>query len=123
MIAFIQLLKKKIEPEYLSFIENYFLLRFWQYAFQQLWLVHRSHFLCSQEIGPRGLGYPSDESGKKDIENDPNNDKSDSDDSNDWLPSLSNKPRDEFELKTRDDGEQRTANNNPNTSIGGSSIE
>ena len=42
---------------------------------------------------------------------------------NDWLPSLSNKPRDEFELNTRDDGEQRTANNNPNTSIGGSPIE
>ena len=41
-----------------------------------------------------------DEFGKEDIEYDPNNDKSDSDDSNDWLPSLSNKPRDEFELDT-----------------------
>ena len=53
-----------------------------------------------QEVKPSDFDYPRDEFGKEDIEYDPNNDKSDSDDSNDWLPSLSNKPRDEFELHT-----------------------
>jgi hypothetical protein len=61
-----------------------------------------------------------DESDKEDIEYDPNNDKRYIDDSIDWLPPLSNKPRDEFELDSIDDDEERTANNNPTTSDGSS---
>ena len=96
-------------------------MRFWHYAFQQLWLAISRYYQCSQVVEPIDFDYTSDECGRENIEYDPNNDKRDNDDSNDWLPSLSNKPRDEFELDTIDDGEQRTANNNPTTS-GGSSI-
>jgi hypothetical protein len=38
---------------------------------------HRRHFLCSQRVKLRDFNYPSDESCKKDL----NNDKRDSDDS------------------------------------------
>jgi len=52
--------------------------------------------------------YPSDESSNEDMEYDPNNETKDSDDSNDSLPSLSNRSICEYESESLDDEEDRT---------------
>jgi hypothetical protein len=44
-------------------------------------------------LEPEDFDYPSDKSNSEDIAYDPNNEIRESDDSNDWLPSLSTTPR------------------------------
>jgi hypothetical protein len=46
-------------------------------------------------LEPEDFDYPSDKSIAEDIDYDPNNEIRESDDSNDWLPSLSTTPRNE----------------------------
>jgi len=68
------------------------------------------------EVQPEDFDYPSDESSNEDMECDPNNETKDSDDSDDSLPSSSNKLIGEYESDSMNEEEDRTISRDKTTS-------